>query len=140
MKYKFSVTTMIIALLIVLIIALFYFQTIIREQAVIESYTTLIKNAIHGFSIYTTTHDPSDYWVSVASYGAAVNSILTIGENTSIYKERYSLNAVYQLLLNHPQWVDAEMDGLISALNVIAENPSKRTSYTQLLDFYNSHN
>lgn len=140
MKHKYSVTSIIVLLIGLILMALFLFQIRNREQAVIESYTSLIENAIHGFSVYTNTQNPSDYWAAVSSYGAAVNSILTIGENTEIYKERHSLNAVYQVLLNHPQRVDVEMDGLISALNVIVEKPSQRTSYTQLLDFYNSFN
>ena len=140
MKHKYLITSIIVLLICLILMALFLFHIRNREQAVIESYVSLIENAIHGFSVYTNTKNPSDYWAAVSSYGAAVNSILTIGENTEIYKERHSLNAVYQVLLNYPQWVDAEMDGLISALNVIAENPSNRTSYTQLLDFYNSFN
>ena len=140
MKHKYSVTSIIVLLIGLILMVLFFFQIRNREQAVFESYTSLIENAIHGFSVYTNTQNPSDYWAAVSSYGAAVNSILTIGENTEIYKERHSLNAVYQVLLNYPQWGEAELDGLISALNVIAENPSQRTSYAQLLDFYNSFN
>ena len=140
MKHKYSITSINVILICLILMALFLFHNRNREQAVIESYTSLIENAIRGFSVYTNTQNPSDYWAAVSSYGAAVNSILTIGENTEIYKERHSLNAVYQVLLNHPQLVDIEMDSLISSLTVIAENPSQRTSYTQLLDFYNSFN
>lgn len=65
---------------------------------------------------------------------------IVVGEDTDIYKERQSLMAVYQLLLNHPQWLNNKLEQLIAALENITDDPLHRSSYARLLDFYNSCN
>ncbi len=140
MKNKSELTSKIVFVVCLVLFAVFISQLCKHKQAFIISYTDLIGNATQGFSVYQNTNDESDYWRAVASYGAAVNSILTIGEDTDIYKERQSLMAVYQVLLNHPQWLNNEMEQLIAALENIADDPLHRSSYDRLLVFYNSCN
>lgn len=121
-----------------LILVISFFQLRNYEISVSETYTRLMQNAIQGFSVYKDTSDISDYWEAVASYGAAVNLLLTTGEGSEIYKERHTLTAIFQLLSSQQQWENDEIESLISALMAIANNPSRRSSYAMLLDFYNT--
>ena len=119
MKNKSELTSKIVFVVCLVLFAVFISQLCKHKQAFIISYTDLIGNATQGFSVYQNTN---------------------IGEDTDIYKERQSLMAVYQVLLNHPQWLNNEMEQLIAALENIADDPLHRSSYDRLLVFYNSCN
>lgn len=107
---------------------------------VVNAYTAALENAKVHFSDYHTTGSGSSYTKGVAAFNDAVQIILTEGERLDIYQERQTLLASYNILSAHPSSVDENIPMLLSALDRIINEPKKRVSYCELLDFYNTVN
>ena len=107
---------------------------------VVDAYIAALENAKAHFSDYHTTGSNSSYTKGVAALNDAVQIILTEGERLDIYKERQTLLASCNILSAHPSSVDENIPMLLSALDRIINEPQKRVSYGELLDFYNTVN
>lgn len=107
---------------------------------VVNAYTAALENAKVHFSDYHTARSDSSYTKGVAAFNDAVQIILTEGERLDIYQERQTLLASYNILSAHPSSVDENIPMLLSALDRIINEPQKRVSYGELLDFYNTVN
>ena len=107
---------------------------------VVDAYIAALENAKTHFSDYRTTGSDSSYTKGVTSLNDAVQIILTEGERLDIYQERQTLLASYNILSAHPSSVDENIPMLLSALDRIINEPQKRVSYCELLDFYNTVN
>ena len=104
---------------------------------VVDAYIAALENAKTHFSDYRTTGSDSSYTKGVTSLNDAVQIILTEGERLDIYQERQTLMASCSILSLHPSSIDDNIPMLLSALNRIINDPQKRVSYGELLDFYN---
>lgn len=107
---------------------------------VVNAYTAALENAKVHFSDYHTARSDSSYTKGVAAFNDAVQIILTEGERLDIYQERQPLLASYNILSSHPSSIDDNIPMLLSALDRIINDPQKRVSYGELLDFYNTCN
>ena len=107
---------------------------------VVNAYTAALENAKVHFSDYHTARSDSSYTKGVAAFNDAVQIILTEGERLDIYQERQTLLASYNILSAPPSSVDENIPMLLSALDRIINEPQKRVSYGELLDFYNTVN
>ena len=104
---------------------------------VVDAYIAALENAKTHFSDYRTTGSDSSYTKGVTSLNDAVQIILTEGERLDIYQERQTLMASCSILSLHPSSIDDNIPMLLSALDRIINDPQKRVSYGELLDFYN---
>lgn len=104
---------------------------------VIDAYVAALENAKLNFSDYHETGNKSSYTKGVTALNNAVQIILTDGERLDIYQERQALMASYSILSLHPSSIDDNIPMLLSALDRIINDPQKRVSYGELLDFYN---
>ena len=111
-----------------------------HADRVIASFVAAMENAKFNFSDYHETGNKSSYTKGVTALNDAVQIILTEGERLDIYQERQTLLASYNLLSAHPNSVDDNISMLLSALDRIINDPQKRVSYGELLDFYNTCN
>lgn len=107
---------------------------------VINAYIAALENAKTHFSDYHKTGSDSSYTKGVTAVNDAVQIILTEGERLDIYQERQILLASYNILSSHPNSIDDNIPMLLSALDRIINDPQKRVSYGELLDFYNTCN
>ena len=107
---------------------------------VVDAYIAALENAKLNFSAYHKSGSDSSYTKGVTSLNDAVQIILTEGERLDIYQERQTLLASYNILSAHPSSVDENIPMLLSALDRIINEPKKRVSYCELLDFYNTVN
>lgn len=107
---------------------------------VVDAYIAALENAKAHFSDYHTTGSNSSYTKGVTALNNAVQIILTEGERLDIYLERQTLMASYSILSLHPSSIDDNIPMLLSALDQIINDPQKRVSYGELLDFYNTCN
>ena len=107
---------------------------------VVNAYTAALENAKAHFSDYHTTGSDSSYSKGVTALNDAIQIILTEGERLDIYQERQTLLASYNILSAHPSSVDENIPMLLSAVDRIINEPQKRVSYGELLDFYNTVN
>ena len=107
---------------------------------VVDAYIAALENAKAHFSDYHTTGSNSSYTKGVNALNNAVQIILTEGERLDIYLERQTLMASYSILSLHPSSIDDNIPMLLSALDWIINDPQKRVSYGELLDFYNTVN
>lgn len=107
---------------------------------VVDAYIAALENAKTHFSDYRTTGSDSSYTKGVTSLNDAVQIILTEGERLVIYQERQTLLASCNILSAHSRSVDDNIPMLLSALDRIINDPQKRVSYSELLDFYNTVN
>ena len=104
---------------------------------VVNAYTAALENAKVHFSDYNTTGTDASYTKGIAAFNDAVQIILTEGERLDIYKERQTLMASCSILSLHPSSIDDNIPMLLSALDRIINDPQKRVSYGELLEFYN---
>lgn len=111
-----------------------------HSDRVIASFVAAMENAKVHFSDYHTARSDSSYTKGVAAFNDAVQIILTEGERLDIYQERQTLLASYNILSSHPSSIDDNIPMLLSALDRIINDPQKRVSYGELLDFYNTCN
>lgn len=107
---------------------------------VVDAYIAALENAKAHFSDFHTTGSNSSYTKGVTALNNAVQIILTEGERLDIYLERQTLMASYSILSLHPSSIDDNIPMLLSALDWIINDPQKRVSYGELLDFYNTVN
>ena len=107
---------------------------------VVDAYIAALENAKAHFSDYHTTGSDSSYSKGVTALNDAVQIILTEGERLDIYQERQTLLASCNILSAHPSSVDENIPMLLSAMDRILNEPQKRVSYGELLDFYNTVN
>ena len=107
---------------------------------VVDAYIAALENAKAHFSDYHTTGSNSSYTKGVNALNNAVQIILTEGERLDIYLERQTLMASYSILSLHPSSIDDNIPMLLSALDQIINDPQKRVSYGELLDFYSTVN
>ena len=108
-----------------------------HADRVIASFVAAMENAKVSFSNYQETGSDFSYQKGVAAINDAVQIILTEGERLDIYQERQALMASYSILSLHPSSIDDNIPMLLSALDRIINDPQKRVSYGELLDFYN---
>ena len=101
------------------------------------AYVAALENAKLNFSDYHKSGSDSSYAKGVTSLNDAVQIILTEGERLDIYQERQTLMASCSILSLHPSSIDDNIPMLLSALDRIINDPQKRVSYCELLDFYN---
>ena len=101
------------------------------------AYVAALENAKLNFSDYHKSGSDSSYAKGVTSLNDAVQIILTEGERLDIYQERQTLMASCSILSLHPSSIDDNIPMLLSALDRIINDPQKRVSYGELLDFYN---
>lgn len=111
-----------------------------HSDRVIASFVAAMENAKAAFSDYQETGSGTSYKNGVAAINDAVQIVLTEGERLDIYQERQTLLASYNILSAHPSSVDENIPMLLSALDRIINEPKKRVSYCELLDFYNTVN
>ena len=104
---------------------------------VVDAYIAALENAKLNFSDYHKSGSDSSYAKGVTSLNDAVQIILTEGERLDIYQERQTLMASCSILSLHPSSIDDNIPMLLSALDRIINDPQKRVSYGELLDFYN---
>ena len=104
---------------------------------VVDAYIAALENAKLNFSAYHKSGSDSSYTKGVTSLNDAVQIILTEGERLDIYQERQTLMASCSILSLHPSSIDDNIPMLLSALDRIINDPQKRVSYGELLDFYN---
>ena len=104
---------------------------------VVDAYIAALENAKVSFSNYQETGSDFFYQKGVAAINNAVQIILTDGERLDIYQERQALMPSYSILSLHPSSIDDNIPMLLSALDRIINDPQKRVSYGELLDFYN---
>lgn len=104
---------------------------------VVDAYIAALENAKLNFSDYHKSGSDSSYAKGVTSLNDAVQIILTEGERLDIYQERQTLMASCSILSLHPSSIDDNIPMLLSALDRIINDPQKRVSYCELLDFYN---
>lgn len=108
-----------------------------HADRVITSFVAAMENAKASFSGYQETGSDTSYQKGVAALNDAIQIVLTEGERLEIYQERQTLLASYSILSSHPSSVDDNILTLLSALDRIINDPQKRVSYGELLDFYN---
>lgn len=135
-----KVIVLLLLICIVLAISILFSINKRHTDWVVNAYTAALENAKVHFSDYHTARSDSSYTKGVAAFNDAVQIILTEGERLDIYQERLTLLASYNILSAHPSSVDENIPMLLSALDRIINEPQKRVSYGELLDFYNTVN
>lgn len=111
-----------------------------HTDRVMASFVAAMENAKAAFSSYQETGSETSYQKGVAALNDAIQIVLTEGERLDIYQERQTLMASYSILSLHPSSIDDNIPILLSALDRIINDPQKRVSYGELLDFYNTCN
>lgn len=111
-----------------------------HADRVIASFVAAMENVKAAFSNYQETGSDSSYQKGVAALNDAIQIVLTEGESLDIYQERQTLLASYNILSSRPSSIDDNIPMLLSALDRIINDPQKRVSYGELLDFYNTCN
>ena len=136
-RKKGVLVILLICIIISIAVAVLFSINQRNTDRVIASFVAAMENAKAAFSNYQETRSDSSYQKGVAALDDAIQIVLTEGERLDIYQERQTLLASYNILFSHPDSIDDNIPMLLSALDRIINDPQKRVSYGELLDFYN---
>lgn len=139
-RKKGVLSILLICMIIAIAVSVLFSINQRHTDRVIASFVAAMENAKAAFSNYQETGSDSSYQKGVVALNDAIQIVLTEGESFDIYQERQTLLASYNILSSHPRSVDDNIPILLSALDRIINDPQKRVSYGELLDFYNSVN
>lgn len=134
MKKRFAILTAVIALLVVIFCGLWLYER--NDQSEMELLCQInAAQALSDFKQYKETGSEGDYRYGVSNYKAFMNTWLALEGGSSA--EYLWCNSVYGSMVLSPENVQAHIDELLIAMEIIGTDYTNPNGYLRISELNN---